>query len=297
MSNTRNLPVVASEDGVYKYLREINAIPSLTKEEEFLLAKSYLEQHDLEAAHKLVMSHLKLVAKIAMQYRNYGLPIAELVSEGNIGLMQAVKKYNPDLGHRLSTYAMWWIKASIQEYVLKSWSLVKIGTTAAQKKLFFSLGRIKHKISNAYGRAVNSDDFQEIADELGVTVEEVSEMNLRLSGPDVSLNNHVNSNNDDTEMVDLLPENKPSHEIILMNHENISIKKRILTDALQTLNDREMKILMARKLADAPSTLDDLSIEYNISKERVRQIENRAFEKVQAYVVSRVSEDGQLISQ
>lgn len=293
MKNDYKLPTIVSEDGFYKYLREVNAIASLSQEEEFLLAKNYLEQNDLEAAHRLVMSHLKLVAKIAMRYRNYGLPVAELVSEGNIGLMHAVKKYNPDLGYRLSTYAMWWIKASIQEYVLKSWSLVKIGTTAAQKKLFFSLGKIKHRISNTYGRSVNQSDYPEIAEELGVSTEEVLEMNLRLSGPDVSLNRTFGDDPDNGEMIDLLPETKPSQELILLNHENMRNKKLILIDALKTLSEREAQILSARRLSDSPLTLEELSSEYKISKERVRQIENRAFEKVQLYVLDHISDDGQ----
>ena len=184
----RRLPVISTDSGFHRYLREINNIPSLTKEEEFLLAKNYLEQNDLEAAHKLVKSHLKLVIKMAMKYKNYGLPITELVSEGNIGLMQAVKKFDPDLGYRLSTYAMWWIKAAIQEYVLKSWSLVKVGTTSAQKKLFFSLGKIKHKIANTFSREMRVTDHPDIARQLGVSIREVAEMNQRLSGPDLSLN-------------------------------------------------------------------------------------------------------------
>ena len=296
MSNITNLPSVSSEASFSIYLREINNIPSLTKEEEFLLAKAYLEKQDLEAAHKLVTSHLKLVAKIAMRYRNYGLPITELVSEGNIGLMQAVKKYDPDLGYRLSTYSMWWIKASIQEYVLKSWSLVKIGTTSAQKKLFFSLSKVKHKITNMYSRSVNEGDHQAIADELGVTVREVNEMSQRLSGPDLSLNYTVNNDSDNSgsEMLDLLPEAKPSQEDTLSRRQILVNKTQILSEALRELNEREVQILTARKLNDSPSTLDTFSSQYNISKERVRQIETKAFEKVQNYVLNRISDDGQI---
>ena len=296
MSNITNLPSVSSEASFSMYLREINNIPSLTKEEEFLLAKAYLEKQDLEAAHKLVTSHLKLVAKIAMRYRNYGLPITELVSEGNIGLMQAVKKYDPDLGYRLSTYSMWWIKASIQEYVLKSWSLVKIGTTSAQKKLFFSLSKIKHKITNMYSRSVNEGDYQAIADELGVTVREVNEMSQRLSGPDLSLNRTINNDSDNagSEMLELLPEAKPSQEDMLSRRQILVNKTQILSEALSALNEREVQILTARKLNDSPSTLDTLSSQYNISKERVRQIETKAFEKVQNYVLNRISNDGQI---
>lgn len=295
MSDAVKLPAISAGSGFSKYLSEINNIPSLTKEEEFMLAKAYLEEHDLDAAHKLVKSHLKLVAKIAMQYKNYGLPITELVSEGNLGLMQAVKKYDPELGFRLSTYAMWWIKSSIQEYVLKSWSLVKIGTTSAQKKLFFSLRKIKNKITNANERPVNEDDYEKIAKELGVSVKEVSEMNQRLSGLDISLNRSLDNNDDSSgEMIELIPETKPSQEIVLEKSQILSKQKKILAEAMQVLNEREIKILTARKLNDSPSTLDALSNEYSISKERVRQIENKAFEKVQNYVLEKISSDGQM---
>ncbi len=286
MSNQINLPVISAESGFYHYLQKINKIPSLSQEEEFLLAKSYLDNHDLEAAHKLVSSHLKLVAKIAISYRNYGLPLNELVSEGNLGLMQAVKKYNPDLGFRLSTYAMWWIKAAIQEYVLKSWSLVKIGTTAAQKKLFFSLGKIKQKITKLYSRAVTEQDFTQIAKELGVSITEVSEMNSRLSGPDLSLNNLVsNSENTDSELIEFLPETRPNQELKLISKQDSLKKQNLLTKAMKLLNDRELHILTERKLKDSPTTLDILSIEYNISKERIRQIENVAFEKIKNFML------------
>jgi RNA polymerase sigma-32 factor len=295
MANINSLSAVSSDSGFHSYLREINSIPSLSKEEEFLLAKNYLEQNDLEAAHKLVKSHLKLVAKIAMKYKNYGLPITELVSEGNLGLMQAVKKYDPELGFRLSTYAMWWIKASIQEYVLKSWSLVKIGTTSAQKKLFFSLGKIKNRIAHTFSRTIRATDYSDIAEELGVTTKEVMEMNQRLSGPDISLNLPARRDDDDSsEMLELIASAKPSQELVLMNNEALANKKTVLSEALTVLNEREIKILTARKLNDSPATLDALSNEYKISKERVRQIENRAFEKVQSFVLSRVTEDGQL---
>jgi RNA polymerase sigma-32 factor len=288
-----NLPILSNDSGFYRYLQEINKIPSLTQEEELSLAKAYLEQSDLEAAQKLVTSHLKLVAKIAISYRNYGLPMPELVSEGNLGLMQAVKKYNPDLGFRLSTYAMWWIKASIQEYVLRSWSLVKIGTTAAQKKLFFSLSKVKRKITNLYSRAVNDQDFAQIAQELGVTQVEVREMNSRLSGGDISLNKPANNSDDSigSEMVEFLPETRPNQEILLMNQQDSSNKHVMLTQAMKILNPREFQILSARKLKDSPTTLDELSIKYSISKERVRQIENKAFEKIQHFVLSSVEQD------
>ncbi|OZG31987.1 RNA polymerase sigma factor RpoH [Rickettsia endosymbiont of Culicoides newsteadi] len=289
MTNKISVPVISAESGFYQYLQKINKIPSLSQEEEFLLAKAYLEQNDLEAAHKLVTSHLKLVAKIAIRYRNYGLPLNELVSEGNLGLMQAVKKYNPDLGFRLSTYALWWIKASIHEYVLRSWSLVKMGTTAAQKKLFFSLGKIKHKIANLYSRAVTDQDFVQIAQELGVTTNEVSEMNARLSGPDLSLNNLVNGDdNSSSELIEFLPETRPSQELRLISQEDSANKHNLLTQAMKILNDRELHILTERKLTDSPKTLDILSIEYKISKERIRQIENTAFEKVKNFILQQM---------
>ncbi|WP_425363177.1 RNA polymerase sigma factor RpoH [Candidatus Tisiphia endosymbiont of Hybos culiciformis] len=289
MTNKISVPVISAESGFYQYLQKINKIPSLSQEEEFLLAKAYLEQNDLEAAHKLVTSHLKLVAKIAIKYRNYGLPLNELVSEGNLGLMQAVKKYNPDLGFRLSTYALWWVKASIHEYVLRSWSLVKMGTTAAQKKLFFSLGKIKHKIANLYSRTVTDQDFAQIAQELGVTTNEVSEMNARLSGPDLSLNNLVNSDdNGGSELIEFLPETRPSQELRLISQEDSANKHNLLTQAMKILNDRELHILTERKLTDSPKTLDILSMEYKISKERIRQIENTAFEKVKNFILQQI---------
>jgi len=291
----QNLPITSSGSGFNKYLQEINNIPSLSKEEEFLLAKNYLENSDLEAAHKLVSSHLKLVVKIAMKYKNYGLPVPELVSEGNIGLMQAVKKYDPDLGFRLSTYAMWWIKASIQEYVLKSWSLVKIGTTSAQKKLFFSLGKIKHRIVNSCARSINEQDYEKMADKLGVSVREVVEMDQRISGPDISLNRSANYGDDEgAEAIEFLPEQKPNQELSLLKKQDMQNKKLVLTEAMRVLNDREVKILKARKLSYSPETLDSLSMKYDISKERVRQIESRAFEKIQNYMLTRISKDGQL---
>lgn len=278
------LPIVSSEDGFYRYLQEINNIPSLTQEEEFLLAKSYLEHNDIEAAHTLVKSHLKLVAKIAISYKNYGLPVGDLVSEGNLGLMQAVKKYDPDLGHRLSTYAMWWIKASIQEYVLRSWSLVKIGTTTAQKKLFFSLGKIKNKLSNMYSRAISASDIPEIAKESGCTESEVSEMNLRMAGGDLSLNAPVHNGEDTgTEVIEHIRDTRPSQELILSESQQKAIRHKILMNAMSTLNERELHIIKERKLKEDPTTLEDLSQYFGVSKERVRQIETRAFEKLQEY--------------
>ncbi len=284
--NLNKLPTLSNENGFSRYLQQINNIPSLTPEEEFMLAKNYCEQHDLKAAHRLVTSHLKLVVKIALSYKNYGLPIVELVSEGNIGLMRAVKKYNPDLGFRLSTYAMWWIKASIQEYVLKSWSLVKIGTTAAQKKLFFSLGKLKNKIRNNHSRDVNDQDYQQIAQELGVTEKEVSEMDQRLSNADISLHNHAGNDEDASELIAFIPESRPNQEVILANKQDSTFKRQLLVKALNILNERELHILQQRKLTAPPSTLKELSEQYSISEERVRQIENRAFEKIQAHVLA-----------
>lgn len=294
MSKITTLPDISTNSGFSNYLREINKIPSLSQEDEFLLAKAYLEEHDLEAAHKLVSSHLKLVVKIAMKYKSYGLPVTELVSEGNIGLMQAVKKYDPDLGYRLSTYAMWWIKAAIQEYILKSWSLVKIGTTSVQKKLFFSLRKIKNRLINKNAREITDSDYKEIANQLGVSEKEVSEMDKRLSS-DVSLNNILSQNNDDGgEMIDFLPETRPSQEEVLSRSQLLLNQRKILSDALSTLNEREIKILTARRMESPARTLEDLSNEYNISKERIRQIENRAFEKVQNYILERMTNDGQI---
>lgn len=293
-----NLSLKSVDTGFSAYLEEINKIPSLTLEEEFLYAKNYLENQDLEAAHKLVTSHLKLVVKIAMRYRNYGLPVADLISEGNIGLMQAVKKFDPSLEFRLSTYATWWIKAAIQEYVLKSWSLVKLGTTAAQKKIFFSLNKVKNKISNLYGRDVRTEDFGEIAEVLNVSEKEVSDMNQRLAGSDFSLNLPVKADegNRSVEMLDLLPAKQSSQEEIIAKRQISYNKNYVLSAALSTLNEREVKILTARKLQDEPLTLDILSNKYKISKERIRQIENKAFEKIQSYVLKHCSRDGQLLT-
>lgn len=285
-----NLPSISSDLGLQKYLCEINSIPSLSKEEEFMLAKHYLEQRDLEAAHKLVTSHMKLVAKIAMQYRHYGLPVQDLISEGSIGLMKAVKKYDPDLGHRLSTYAMWWIKASVQEYVLKSWSLVKIGTTSAQKKLFFSLNKIKNRIRGISARSINDDDYQTISTELGVSKQEVVSMDQRLSGSDISLNRSVGHDDDAGEMIDFLPSNIPSQENVMIVNQDAHNSRTMLSNAMKVLNEREVKILKARKLQDKPSTLETLSSEYNISKERVRQIENRAFDKIKIFILNQTKE-------
>jgi RNA polymerase sigma-32 factor len=288
MIDNKSLPIIyLGDSNLYSYLQQINKISSLTKEEEYLLAKDYLEKHDLQAAHKLVLSHLKLVAKIALTYKNYGLPVSDLISEGNLGLMHAVKKYDPEMGHRLSTYSMWWIKAYIQEYVLKSWSLVKIGTTSAQKKLFFSLAKIKKRISNLYSREIIDTDYQDIAAELNLKEENVREMDSRLSNADMSLNSSSNNRSEDgesAELIDLVKSPQISHDIVMASREETTIKKRLLKDAMSELNERELIIFQSRKLSDSPETLEHLSIKFDISKERVRQIENRAFEKVRAYI-------------
>jgi RNA polymerase sigma-32 factor len=287
MKKNINLPVISLGDSnLYQYLRKINKIESLTKEEEYMLARDYLEKQDLKAAHKLVMSHLKLVAKIALTYKNYGLPVTDLISEGNLGLMHAVKKYDPNLGHRLSTYSIWWIKAYMQEYILKSWSLVKIGTTAVQKKLFFSLNKIKRKITNLYSRPVIDSDYKKIAEEFDIKEQSIREMDMRLSQSDLSLNLPKNSfeEGESAELIDFIRSPQSSHDIVMASRQEVEIKKKLLKEALTKLNERELYILQARKLSESPQTLDDLSIKFDISKERVRQIENRAFEKIQAYI-------------
>lgn len=288
-SQVKNLPSVSTESGLQKYLVEINKIPLLTQEEEFLLAKDYLEKQDLSAAHKLVTSHLKLVAKIAMKYRNYGLPTNELISEGNIGLMHAVKKFDPDLGFRLSTYAMWWIKAAIQDYILKSWSLVKIGTTAAQKKLFFSLNKIKNRIRTLNSREIIDQDYDVMSAELGIQKKEIMEMDRRISSSDFSLNTPSMRDETGSEMIEMIQETRPNQEIVLANKQIANNKKKLLQKALESLNERELLIIQQRKLQDSPSTLDELSKKLSVSKERIRQIENRAFEKMQKFVVENAS--------
>ena len=276
------LPILHSEAGFFKYLNEIRLFPSLSHEEEHKLAKRLIDHKDIKAAHQLVTSHLKLVAKVASSFRGYGLPLIELVSEGNIGLMQAVKRFNPDLGFRLSTYAMWWIKASIQEYVLKSWSLVKIGTTAAQKKIFFNLNKIRHKIS----KLENSDKNQQIsqiASELNVSEKEVREMDGRLSSFDISLNLPI-ADDSGSELISMLPETRPNQEIIYDNKQALNYKKSLFNMAFKQLNEREKHILVERHLKEQPSTLEELSQYYKISRERIRQIEAKIFEKLRNFV-------------
>jgi RNA polymerase sigma-32 factor len=268
------------EGGLHRYLSEIRNFPMLEQGEEYMLAKRWREHEDSEAAHKLVTSHLRLVAKIAMGYRGYGLPLAEIVSEGNVGLMQAVKRFEPDKGFRLATYAMWWIKASIQEYILRSWSLVKIGTTAAQKKLFFNLRKAKGQIKAIEEGDLRPENVKQIATKLGVTEDEVISMNRRLAAPDHSLNAPLRADSEG-EWQDWLVDESPNQEAILAEQEEKGDRSELLTEGLKALNDRERRILTARRLQEEPATLEDLSKEYDISRERVRQIEVRAFEKLQ----------------
>jgi RNA polymerase sigma-32 factor len=283
------LPVISSESGLNRYLAEIRRFPMLEPQEEYMLAKSWREHGDREAAHKLVTSHLRLVAKIAMGYRGYGLPIGEVVSEGNVGLMQAVKRFEPEKGFRLATYAMWWIRASIQEYILRSWSLVKMGTTANQKKLFFNLRKAKSQISALEEGDLNPDQVKTIATRLGVNEHEVVEMNRRLGG-DSSLNATVRNDGEGSgEWQDWLVDESPSQETILADQEEVDNRHSALMQALDVLNSRERRIFEARRLADNPVTLEDLSTEFSISRERVRQIEVRAFEKVQEAVKAAVA--------
>ena len=283
MAQTTSLPALAAgEGGLNRYLQEIRQFPMLLPEEEFMLAKRWKEHGDTAAAHKLITSHLRLVAKIAMGYRGYGLPIGEVISEGNVGLMQAVKKFEPDKGFRLATYAMWWIKASIQEFVLRSWSLVKMGTTASQKKLFFNLRKMKGQIQALEEGDLKPEHVKTIAKRLGVSEEDVVSMNRRLSG-DSSLNTQIRADSDG-EWQDWLVDDSESQEDILAGNEEASLRRGLLTDALAKLTDRERRVFEARRLQDDPATLEDLSQEFGVSRERIRQIEVRAFEKVQKAV-------------
>src|SRR5262245_29656693 len=275
----RALPIV-SEGGLSRYLAEIRKFPLLDPQEEYMLAKRWREHEDADAAHRLVTSHLRLVAKIAMGYRGYGLPISEIVSEGNVGLMQAVKRFDPEKGFRLATYAMWWIKASIQEYILRSCSLVKIGTTAAQKKLFFNLRKAKGQIKAIEEGDLHPDNVKLIATKLGVTEEEVVSMNRRLAAPDHSLNAPLRADSEG-EWQDWLVDDAPNQETLLADQEEKEDRSELLAEGMKTLNERERHILTERRLKDEPATLEDLSKEYDISRERVRQIEVRAFEKLQ----------------
>jgi len=283
MARTAALPLLTAESGLTRYLEEIRRFPMLEPQDEFMLAKRWREHGDRDAAHKLVTSHLRLVAKIAMGYRGYGLPISEVISEGNVGLMQAVKRFEPDKGFRLATYAMWWIKAAIQEYILRSWSLVKMGTTANQKKLFFNLRKAKSKISALEEGDLRPDQVKLIAKRLGVTEQDVVDMNRRLGG-DVSLNAPIRDDGDSGEWQDWLVDEASDQESRLAESEQLENRKKALGEALSVLGQRERRIFEARQLADDPMTLEDLAVEFGISRERVRQIEVRAFQKVQRTV-------------
>lgn len=287
---TRSAPLAVSEGNLARYLEEIRKFPLLEPEEEFMLAKRWQEHRDTEAAHRLVTSHLRLVAKIAIGYRGYGLPVSELISEGNVGMMQAVKRFDPDKGFRLATYAMWWIRASIQEYILKSWSLVKIGTTAAQKKLFFGLRRTKNQIRALEDGDLAPEQVKEIAMRLDVPEQDVIDMNRRLLSPDHSLNAPVKMEGEG-EWQDWLADDSINQEQLLANQEETDERHALLTDALQYLNPRERHIIAERRLKDEPATLEDLSQELNISRERVRQIEVRAFEKLQKSIQDKVAKN------
>ena len=278
--SSRGLPALSADSGLSRYLSEIRKFPLLTPEEEYMFAKRLKEHGDAEAARRLVTSHLRLVAKIAMGYRGYGLPIAEIVSEGNVGLMQAVKRFEPDKGFRLATYAMWWIRASIQEYVLRSWSMVKLGTTAAQKKLFFNLRKAKSNIGAIEEGDLTHAHTVKLADQLGVTEREVIDMNRRLSGPDSSLNAPLRSESE-SEWQDWLADDTMDQETRLAEREELGDRHDLLAGAMSTLTERERDIIQARRLQDDPATLEELSQKFGVSRERVRQIEVRAFEKLQ----------------
>ena len=275
-----HLPVLSSEGNLSIYLQEIKKFPILTADEEYMLAKRYKEHGDTEAAHKLVTSHLRLVAKIAMGYRGYGLPVTDLISEGNVGIMQAVKKFDPERGFRLATYAMWWIRAQIQEYVLHSWSLVKIGTTAAQKKLFFNLKKLKNQLSSIDSGDLSPENAREIATRLNVKEAEVLDMNNRLFSGDQSLNIQVGSEGD-AEWQDMLVDSHDTQDKIIANADELLYRKKIFEQAIEILNDREKEIIKLRKLKEKPVKLEELSKKFNISRERVRQIEEKALEKLQ----------------
>jgi len=279
---TPQLPSLTPEGNLSRYLQEIRKFPMLEPEQEFMLAKRWQEHEDVDAAHQMVTSHLRLVAKIAMGYRGYGLPVAELISEGNVGLMQAVKKFDPDKGFRLATYAMWWIRASIQEYILHSWSLVKMGTTAAQKKLFFNLRRMKGQLKALDEGDLPPEQVEYIARELKVSENDVVQMNRRLAGPDGSLNAPLRKDGEsDSEWMDWLVDESESQEMELVEQDELEKRRELLSQAMGSLNERERHILTERRLREDPVTLEDLSQEYDISRERVRQIEVRAFEKLQ----------------
>ena len=293
MANYENLPVPTPDGGLNRYMQEIRKFPLLEPEEEYMLAKRWVKEEDTEAAHKLVTSHLRLAAKIAMGYRGYGLPQAEVISEANVGLMQAVKKFDPEKGFRLATYAMWWIRASIQEYVLRSWSMVKLGTTSAQKKLFFNLRKAKNRIGALEEGDLRPENVQRIATDLGVTVDEVISMNRRMSGGDASLNATVGSDGEGTmQWQDWLEDEHADQATDYAERDELVTRRALLTEAMDVLNDREKDILMQRRLSDETVTLEDLSGQYDVSRERIRQIEVRAFEKLQTRMKELAKERG-----
>jgi len=295
MSNYTNLPAPSPEQGLNRYMQEIRKFPMLEPEEEYMLAKRWVEDEDTESAHRLVTSHLRLAAKIAMGYRGYGLPQAEVISEANVGLMQAVKKFDPEKGFRLATYAMWWIRASIQEYVLRSWSMVKMGTTSAQKKLFFNLRKAKSRIGALEEGDMRPENVQKIASDLGVTEDEVISMNRRLSGGDASLNAMVGTDGDSaTQWQDWLEDEDADQATAYEEHDELTARRELLAEAMDALNDREKDILMQRRLSEETITLEDLSSQYDVSRERIRQIEVRAFEKLQKRMKELAREKGML---
>ncbi len=295
MGNYTNLPAPTPEGGLNRYLQEIRKFPMLEPEEEYMLAKRWAETEDSEAAHRLVTSHLRLAAKIAMGYRGYGLPTAEVISEANVGLMQAVKRFDPEKGFRLATYAMWWIRASIQEYVLRSWSLVKLGTTSAQKKLFFNLRKAKARIGALEEGDMHPDNVKRIATDLGVTEKEVISMNQRMAGSDASLNAVVGSEGEGTmQWQDWLEDENADQAGDYEKKDELDVRRELLVQAMEVLNDREKDILEQRRLRDKPVTLEELSGQYDVSRERIRQIEVRAFEKIQKRMRELAKEKGLL---
>lgn len=300
MSNTSsyaNLPAPSPEQGLNRYLQEIRKFPMLEQEQEYMLAKRWVEDEDTDAAHQMVTSHLRLAAKIAMGYRGYGLPQAEVISEANVGLMQAVKRFDPERGFRLATYAMWWIRASIQEYILRSWSLVKLGTTSAQKKLFFNLRKAKAKIGALEDGDLRPEHVERIATDLGVTEKEVISMNRRMSGGDASLNATVSSDGEGTaQWQDWLEDEDADQAGDYEKHDELETRRALLADAMDVLNDREKDILVQRRLQEKPVTLEDLSGVYDVSRERIRQIEVRAFEKLQKRMTELAKDKGLLTS-
>ena len=290
-SEPMSVALISPDNNLGRYLDQIKKFPMLTAEDEYNLAKDWLDENNTKAAHKLVTSHLRLVAKIAMGYRGYGLPVADLIAEGNIGMMHAVKKFDPERGFRLATYAMWWIKAAIQEFVLRSWSQVKIGTTASQKKLFFNLRKIKSKINALDDGDLSPNQVNHIAKSLDVSEDDVISMNRRMLGGDHSLNAQMNKNNgEETEWQDLLTDDRENQETLFEKHEEKTIRSKLMIDALNLLKSREKDIIIKRRLTDNPMTLEDLSQEYKVSRERIRQIENRAFEKLQEAMKLKASE-------